>query len=170
MLYDNGGITDDNGKPMRPVYHNAKYWQQIGEPAMQGRAPPVIPLGNTQPATHGLSLWQDDLANVREEINRMKPSDPNAWIKCPSAVKPAPEIPTKEETKMVKIKQATLINGSDSDEFGIDTLISMIEAEEDRIKYLDKVKTESVAIAALKEKHTANIAALVKILDNKEAE
>lgn len=74
----------------------------------------------------------------------------------------------KEVTKMLNMKEAFLINGVDSDEKSAESIITLIEREEQMIARLDGIIADSKAIHKLKAKHRANIAALVKVIDSRE--
>lgn len=72
---------------------------------------------------------------------------------------------TKEST-MLKIETVVLINGQRLKEFKADTLIGYIQKEEAHIDALKEVRAQSKAITNLKNRHQANIKALVTILDD----
>lgn len=77
-------------------------------------------------------------------------------------------ITPKRTTIMLEIKNVTLINGKDATTYSVDQLVDLIKNEEKNVERLGEVKTESKAIAKLKEKHQANIKALTELLDNRE--
>lgn len=73
-----------------------------------------------------------------------------------------------DEGEMVMIKQATIINGKDSDEMSIDAILSLIEKEQERLFRLTSLNmNKSKAIVSLVEKHQNNINALVEVLEGR---
>lgn len=74
----------------------------------------------------------------------------------------------QEIIKMLKIEQVTLINDTDVKELNVGNLIHHIKNEEKKLESLEAIKSESKAIARIREEHRANILKLTEILDSME--
>ena len=142
-----GNITDDKGKNMQAAYTKDKYWLDVS--IYESKDP----------------IWDAENPIL---------SSPFAGPNCRCATTALSSLlkvnsnKTEESNKMLTIEKVTLINGRKSEEFSVDKLIDMIAAEEAKVERLDTVKYKSKAIAKLKAKHVANIAALVEHLDGME--
>jgi hypothetical protein len=93
--------------------------------------------------------------------------DPNKIATCTEVVNNLTQPLEKKENIMNTIKEAVLVNGQDSDNVTVDSLLAMIRKEEADIESLQKIKAPSKGITKMIAAHNKNIAALVKILDKK---
>ena len=79
--------------------------------------------------------------------------------------------PTNEEKNMpLLIKNAILVNGTDSDNLSTEQVLELIEVEEGHLNRLNTFTVLSKAIDSLKDKHIANIGKLVAIIDKRGAD
>lgn len=74
----------------------------------------------------------------------------------------------KEGNKMLKIEDATLVNGMNADSLSEGNILEKIEWEEKCIEKISTIKANSKALSRIKEQHESNIKKLVKILDSHE--
>ena len=141
-----------------------------------GRSNDRVTKGNYYVADSGGNIKDDNGKDMRAVY-----TNPDYWRVCskkPPVEQDSPNCrcsitllnsnKTEESNKMLTIETVTLINGRKSEEFSIGKLISMISDEEAKVGRLETVKSKSKAIDKLKEKHLANIAALIELLDGME--
>ena len=74
----------------------------------------------------------------------------------------------EEDSKMLKIEDATLVNGTNADNLSEGNILEKIEWEEKCIEKISTIKAESKALSRIKGQHESNIKKLVKILDSRE--
>ncbi len=75
---------------------------------------------------------------------------------------------TKEDIKMLTIKDTTLINNRPMQDISSNDLLDLITEEENRVLALTTILAPSKAIDKLKERHANNISKLVAILDTRD--
>ena len=149
-------IINDKGNKSYPAFELPKYWEQVNNVVAieEINKYKFIDLGGS--LRSGRSLQQ--------QIDGQFIDLPTG--SCPKLLKY--EYNNQEEIKMLKIEKVTLVNGTDVKELKVNQLIHHIKNEEQKIEQLNKVKSESKAIARIKKEHESNIEELTKILDNME--
>ena len=117
---------------------------------------------------NGNRYWEEvSLVNEGTMTGRLPGKD--NWEK-PGLLDNAVKLPQPTEERTMELKKATLIDGRDADQYGINTVLDMIADEETAIERLNSFKTSSKAIKALVLKHKANVKGLVAIIDAREPE
>lgn len=163
-LNDDGKITDDKGESMKPCLTPQRgkvYWERVTQEEIRK----ITSLSdvtdrptwdNTKRGEAlGVTLSLFD-TRMHKEFTKYAETYTNERLKL------------KEENKMLKIEDVTLIDGKRVEEVSNEVIMNLIVREEERIEDLEKIKTESKAISNLKAKHTDNITKLVSFLDARE--